>query len=49
MLLWAIREAVRGRGAVQIIVVCGPYDGPKRRLLAEEGLSVATEWFRQPL
>ena len=36
-------------GAVQVVVVCGPHDGPKRALLEEFGLYVASEWFTTPL
>jgi hypothetical protein len=35
-------------GAVQVVVVCGPFDHPKRALLQEQGLFVASEWFTRP-
>ncbi len=44
-LLDHVRAMVRERGAVQIIVVCGPTDGPKRRMLQVAGLGAASEWF----
>lgn len=39
-----IREAKR-RGAVQVVVVCGRYDAPKRIMLASVGCSIASEWW----
>lgn len=41
---WALE-----RGAVQIVVVSGPHDAPKRALLHGAGLYVASEWFTTPL
>jgi hypothetical protein len=35
-------------GAVQVVVVCGPFDQPKRDLLLSQGLFVASEWFTRP-
>ncbi|MBJ7600770.1 MAG: hypothetical protein DLM67_15200 [Candidatus Nephthysia bennettiae] len=43
-LLEELRSIARGRGAVQVIVVCAPEDGPKRRMLAEANLAVVSEW-----
>ncbi|MBS2937021.1 hypothetical protein KDN32_04595 [Nocardioides sp. J2M5] len=37
------------RGAVQVVVVSGPHDQPKRDLLKSAGLFVASEWFTAPL
>lgn len=39
----------RQRGAVQVVVVSGPHDQPKRDLLKSAGLFVASEWFAAPL
>jgi hypothetical protein len=39
----------RERGAVQVVVVSGPHDGPKRAVLQDAGLYVASEWFTAPL
>ena len=39
----------RQRGAVQVVVVSGPHDQPKRALLKSAGLFVASEWFTVPL
>jgi hypothetical protein len=39
----------REQGAVQMVVVCGPHDAPKRQMLQEAGLEVASEWFAAPL
>jgi hypothetical protein len=41
---WAL-----ARGAVQVVVVSGPHDVPKRALLQDAGLYVASEWFTAPL
>jgi GNAT superfamily N-acetyltransferase len=38
----------RERGAVQVVVVSGPHDGPKRAVLQDAGLYVASEWFTAP-
>lgn len=39
----------RERGAVQVVVVSGPHDGPKRAVLQDAGLYIASEWFTAPL
>jgi GNAT superfamily N-acetyltransferase len=44
----AVQEA-RVRGAVQVVVVCGPQDTPKRTMLTSAGCTVVTEWFAKPL
>jgi hypothetical protein len=47
-----LAEAVRlgkERGAVQVVVVCGQLDEPKRAMLAAAGLSVASEWWTKPI
>jgi GNAT superfamily N-acetyltransferase len=43
-----IREA-KERGASQIVVVCAHLDQPKRAMLTEAGLSLASEWYVRPL
>jgi GNAT superfamily N-acetyltransferase len=48
-LLDAVRERAHERGAVQMVVVCAPEDGPKQALLAGSGLDVVTEWWRRDL
>lgn len=48
-LLRAAQEWSRRRGAVQTVVVCGPQDQPKRQMLFDSGLQVASEWFTEPL
>ena len=48
-LLRAAQEWGRERGAVQTVVVCGPHDGPKHRMLTECGLQVVSEWLTAPL
>lgn len=48
-LLNAASVWARQRGAVQVVVVCGPHDGPKRAVLQDAGLYVASEWFTAPL
>lgn len=44
-LLVAGREALRGRGYAQIVVVCGDRDEAKKRLLADTDLSLASTWW----
>ena len=48
-LLQAATAWARERGAVQVVVVSGPHDGPKRAVLQDAGLYVASEWFTTPL
>jgi GNAT superfamily N-acetyltransferase len=48
-LLDAARAWARERGAVQVVVVTGPHDSPKRAVLQDAGLYVASEWFTAPL
>jgi hypothetical protein len=48
-LLDAATAWARERGAVQVVVVSGPHDGPKRALLEGAGLYVASQWFTTPL
>jgi GNAT superfamily N-acetyltransferase len=48
-LLDAATTWARERGAVQVVVVAGPHDGPKRAVLQDAGLYVASEWFTAPL
>lgn len=48
-LLDAATSWARERGAVQVVVVSGPHDGPKRTVLKDAGLYVASEWFTAPL
>ena len=40
----AMRE-MKARGAVQTVVVCGHLDATKRAMLAEEGFTIASEWY----
>jgi GNAT superfamily N-acetyltransferase len=44
-LLHSAQQWAEPRGAVQMVVVCGPHDQPKRGLLLGFGLSVVSEWF----
>jgi GNAT superfamily N-acetyltransferase len=44
-LLRDVSDAARRRGAVQVVVVSGRHDEPKRRLLEAGGLVPATEWW----
>ncbi len=39
----------REREAAQVVVVCGHLDQPKREMLAAAGLSIASEWWTQPI
>lgn len=43
-LLLQAQAWAKGQGAVLVNVVCGPEDAPKRALLKELGLGVASEW-----
>lgn len=43
------KRLAASRGAVLINVVCGPRDDPKRRVLIDAGLTVASEWFVSPI
>lgn len=44
-LMEAIKVAAKAKGALQILVVCGAHDSPKRKFLVKENLSIASEWF----
>ena len=48
-LLDAARTWARQRGAVQVVVVTGPHDEPKRAVLEAAGMYVVSEWFTTPL
>lgn len=48
-LLQAAQEQAKGRGAVLSVVVCGHQDQPKRQMLQHAGLSIASEWYVNPL
>jgi GNAT superfamily N-acetyltransferase len=47
-LLQHAAEALRSRGAVQVVVVCGHLDEAKRGAMAAAGLSLASEWYVGP-
>ena len=47
-LLAQVRAQARARGAVQVVVVCGVHDQPKRTLLERPDLSPASLWFTGP-
>lgn len=49
LLTKAVREAKEKFGAAQVVVVCGQQDEPKRAMLRAAGLTVASEWWTQPL
>lgn len=44
-LLAAVTGEAAARGAAQAVVVCGHLDEPKRALLRDTGLSIASEWY----
>ena len=48
-LLQAAQEEAKDRGAVLSIVVCGHQDQPKRQMIQQAGLSIASEWYVNPL
>ena len=49
VLLRDLLRAARARGAVQVVVVSGRQDEPKRSALRAAGLVVATEWWIGPI
>jgi hypothetical protein len=48
-LVTAMKAELRRRGVAVVIVVCSPLDTAKRSCLTDQGMSVASEWFTQPL
>ncbi len=48
-LLRTVTQQAAGRGAVQTVVVCGHRDEPKRAMLRDAGLSIASEWYVGPM
>lgn len=48
-LLAAARQRLAALGVAQIVVVCGQHDQPKREALDLAGLSLASEWYVQPI
>lgn len=44
-LIKAVKASAKTKGAAQILVVCGIHDHQKRRFLAEQKLSITSEWF----
>jgi GNAT superfamily N-acetyltransferase len=44
-LLEEVRVRAREQGSVQLIVVCGPQDSLKRKMLRQADLTIASEWF----
>lgn len=48
-LLRAAGAAAHKRGIKNLLVVCGAGDIPKRRMLASQGLTLATDWYVKPL
>lgn len=49
LLLGDLLQAARVRGAVQVVVVAGRHDEPKRLALKAVGLVVASEWWTGPI
>lgn len=48
-LLDAITQIAGERGAVQVVVVCGNLDEPKREMLRKSGHTIASEWWVKPI
>lgn len=48
LLLETARQWAAGRGAVQMVVVTGRHDQPKREQLAAAGLALTSEWWTGP-
>ena len=44
-LLAELKQLAEAKGAVQVLVVCGSHDDPKRAFLMDSGLKVASEWY----
>lgn len=44
-LIEKIKAAATVKGATQTLVVCGAHDHPKRKLLIDQNLQVASEWW----
>jgi GNAT superfamily N-acetyltransferase len=44
-LLDAVMREAKQRGAMQMVVVCGHLDAPKRKMLTEAGFTIASEWY----
>lgn len=44
-LLQELKAKAKEKGASQVVVVSGHHDGPKRRFLESQGLTIASEWF----
>jgi GNAT superfamily N-acetyltransferase len=49
LLLRDLSRAARARGGVQVVVVAGRHDEPKRLALQAAGLVVASEWWTGPI
>lgn len=49
LLIEQVMREAKQRGAAQIVVVCAHLDQPKRAMLAQMGLSLASEWYTRPL
>lgn len=48
-LLERSRECAAALGVVQLVIVCGQKDEPKRTFLKDSNLSVASEWYTGPV
>ncbi|MFZ2227345.1 MAG: hypothetical protein WA090_05430 [Candidatus Nanopelagicaceae bacterium] len=48
-LLNQVGKVAISKGAVQMVVVCGHVDEPKRKALGRSSLSIASEWWVAPL
>lgn len=48
-LLDQVRKVAVSKGAVQVVVVCGHLDEPKRKALEKSSLTIASEWWVVPL
>jgi hypothetical protein len=48
-LLEAVAREAKSQGAVQMVVVCGHLDQPKREMLAAADYAIASEWYVQTI
>ncbi len=48
-LLDQVRKVAVSNGAVQVVVVCGHLDEPKKKALEKASLTIASEWWVAPI
>ena len=48
-LVQALKATAREKGWCQLVIVCGDMDLPKKQMLHDAGLSIASNWFTVPV